>query len=156
MKNDNLAAERFRQQNLTTNERLAEDTRNNVHTLDYGFDHSGDAFADVLDGSALADISNAGEDIVRRRKDLEEEELLEDLWASHVRLYGKQRDYRTRKDRTHKLVDAFQPQMESIADAYMAWDLRSSVEDMGMLPPLPEEAMVQGSLPVVVVDLFSE
>ncbi|KAJ7635425.1 hypothetical protein B0H17DRAFT_1149699 [Mycena rosella] len=137
------------------NEHLAEDARNDLHTLDHGFDDSGDTFADVLDGTALADISNTGEDTLRRREDLEEEELWEDLRTSHAHLYGKRRDYRTRKDRTQHLVNAFQLQMESIADAYMAWDLRSSAEDMGTPAPLAEDAMVQGTLPVVVVDLFS-
>ncbi|KAJ7066860.1 hypothetical protein B0H15DRAFT_925973 [Mycena belliarum] len=45
--------------------------------------------------------------------------------------------------------------MEAIVDAYMAWDLRSSAEGLGTLAPSPPNAMVQGTLPVVVVDLFS-
>ncbi|KAJ7678391.1 hypothetical protein B0H17DRAFT_1206846 [Mycena rosella] len=151
LKDNNLAAEHFRQQNLTTNERLAEEARNDLHTLDNNCGNSGNTFADVLDGTAPTDISNAGEDMLRRCEDMEEEELWADLRASHSQLYGKQRDFRTRKDRTQRMVNMFQPQLQVIADAYMAWELCSSAEDMGMLAPPPEGAMVQGALPVIAV-----
>ncbi|KAJ6599943.1 hypothetical protein DFH09DRAFT_901956 [Mycena vulgaris] len=70
-------------------------------------------------------------------------------------LYGKRRDQRTRRNRVQLLVNAFKPQMEAIADAYLAWDLRSSVEGLGTLLDPPADAMVQRTFPAVVVDLFS-
>lgn len=67
---------------LTATERLAEEARADVHTLDDEVFSVGDNFADVLEGSARAEISHAGED-VNPRLDLDEEELIEDLRASH-------------------------------------------------------------------------
>ncbi|KAJ6600076.1 hypothetical protein B0H10DRAFT_2322602 [Mycena sp. CBHHK59/15] len=117
-------------------ERLAEETRADVHTLDDVDYSGGDSFADVLDGSAQAEISHAGED-VNPRLELDEEELMEDLRASHARLFGKRHDYRTCRNQTQTLVDAFKPQMEGIADAYIEWDLRQSAEGLATLVDPP-------------------
>jgi hypothetical protein len=54
------------------------------------------------------------------------------------------------------MVDAFAPQMEAIADALVAWDLRCSERGLGVLLDPPANAMIQGMLPVVVVDSFSK
>jgi hypothetical protein len=46
--------------------------------------------------------------------------------------------------------------MEAIASAYMDWDLASSKEGLGT-PLLPrEDAMVQSTLSLIVVDIFCE
>ncbi|KAJ7065959.1 hypothetical protein B0H15DRAFT_807633 [Mycena belliarum] len=149
---DELDAERRRQQDLTRAKRLAEESRRDIHTLDQEIDDNN--FANVLEGSALADISNAGGDYAFQ-DELDDEELLADLRASHERLYGKRRDYRTRRNRTQALFNAFKPQMEAVASAYMAWDLRSFAKGLGTLLDPPASSMVQGTLPTMVVDLFN-
>lgn len=72
------------------------------------------------------------------------------------RLFGKRHDYRTRHNRTQTLVDAFKPQMEGIADAYIEWDLRQSADGLATLVDPPADSMVQGYLPTMVVDIFSK
>lgn len=74
----------------------------------------------------------------------------------HVSGHRKRHEYRTRRNRTQALVNAFKPQMEDIADAYMSWDLRSSSVGLGTLVGAPADAMVQGTLPTMVVDVFGE
>jgi hypothetical protein len=72
------------------------------------------------------------------------------------RLFGKRHDYRRRRNRRQILIDAFKPQMEAAADAYVEWDLRQSADGLGTLVDAPADRMVQGLLPMWVVDLFSE
>ncbi|KAJ7204100.1 hypothetical protein GGX14DRAFT_569699 [Mycena pura] len=153
-KNEELEAERLRRRNLTARELLAADAPLDVHTLDENEDAPRDDFADVLDGTARADFSHAGQDFAARLG-MDDDVLMEDLRASHNRLFGKRHDFRKRRARTQKLVDAFQCQMEGIADAYVNWELRSSAEGLGTLVGPPADAMVQGHLPIMVVDLFS-
>ena len=76
--------------------------------------------------------------------------------STRSRLFGKRHDYRTRRKRTQALVDAFKPQMEGIADAYIQWDLRQSPEGLAVLVDPPADSMVQGHLPSMVVDIFSK
>lgn len=72
------------------------------------------------------------------------------------RLFGQRHDYRTRRNRKQALIDAFKPQMQSIADAYIQWDLRQAHVGLQTMMGPPEDAMVQGHLPTMVVDLFSK
>lgn len=46
--------------------------------------------------------------------------------------------------------------MEAIATAYMDWDLASSKEGLGTPLPPREDAMVQNTLSLIVVDIFCE
>ncbi|KAJ7077509.1 hypothetical protein B0H15DRAFT_955006 [Mycena belliarum] len=153
-KNEELNAERLHRQELTATARISEDAHADVPTLNENEGDLVDNFAGVLDGTARADFSHAGEDFAARL-DMDEDELMEDLQASHNRLFSKRRDFRKWRTRTQKLVDGFQPQMEGIADAYVAWELRSSEEGLGTFLGPPSDAMVQNYLPTMVVDLFS-
>jgi hypothetical protein len=46
--------------------------------------------------------------------------------------------------------------MQSMADAYMAWSLDTAEEGMGKLYAHPEDAVVEQTQRVYVVDLFSK
>jgi len=72
----------------------------------------------------------------------------------HRNLYKIRPDHRTRRDRIRLLFDGFQPQMEAIATAYMAWDVNSFRNGLGTLFEVPDDAMVQNTLNLLVVDLF--
>ena len=67
---------------LTTTERIADDALADVHTLNENEAALPDDFANILDGTARADFSHAGEDFASRL-DMDEDELMEDLRASH-------------------------------------------------------------------------
>ena len=156
---------------LTASERLAEEARADVHTLD-DEDYGKDNFADILDGTARAEISHGGEDF-QTAAGIDEDELVSDLRASHrcvclakrravahpfllSRLFAKRHDFRKRRNRTELLLDGFKPHMEGIADAYVDWDFRTSSEGLGTLLDPPADSMVEAYLPMVVVDLFSK
>ncbi|KAJ7092254.1 hypothetical protein C8R44DRAFT_891296 [Mycena epipterygia] len=129
LKEDQWELEHLRLQNLTSTERRAEDTRNDFDTINEDYGGPSDMLGDVLDGTAPQKSVTAGK--------------------------HKRRDYCTRRDRTQALMNAFKPQMEAIADAYLAWDLGSSSKGLGTLVDPSADAMVQGVLPTMVVDLFS-
>ncbi|KAJ7068934.1 hypothetical protein B0H15DRAFT_958046 [Mycena belliarum] len=112
--------------------------------------------ADVLEGRVLADISHGGEDFNETQREESDEALWQALRDSHNFLFSRRRDYRTRRDRTQSLVDAFGPQMNAITDAYLDWSVRSR-DGGGMdahFESHPDE-MVLNHLPLMVIDIFS-
>jgi hypothetical protein len=46
--------------------------------------------------------------------------------------------------------------MEAIATAYIDWDLASAENGLGVFLAVPEDAMVQNTLPLCVIDIFCE
>lgn len=79
---------------------------------------------------------------------------LADFYFVPSHLYGRRRDYRTRRNRTQALINAFKPEMPAIADAYMVWDARSSEDGLGTLLGPPNDSVIENYLPVLVIDLF--
>ncbi|KAJ7232802.1 hypothetical protein C8J57DRAFT_1480529 [Mycena rebaudengoi] len=136
----------------------AEDTFRDSANFQDDADESNNNLGAVLEGASLAEISHEGEDLtpqqIANKDALDEARAWEDLQESHNRLYAHRHDYRTRRNRTQDMVDAFAPQMPAMADAYIAWDLCCSAEGLGVLLAPPSDAMVQGMLPMVVVDIF--
>lgn len=61
------------------------------------------------------------------------------------------KDWRTRRDRTRKLVEAFEKQIGGLVDAYMAWDFRKADRRS-----LEDENIVLATLTLRVVDVFGE
>ncbi|KAJ7813209.1 hypothetical protein B0H14DRAFT_3150031 [Mycena olivaceomarginata] len=130
-----------------------------------------DPLAYILDGTIRADISHAGGDLNAKSAEEEEEQLWEELRESHWYVCDHKifwvtkvsielcmlvcTEYCTRRDRTTRLFDAFDPQMEAIASAYMDWDLASSKEGLGTPLPPREDAMVQSTLSLIVVHIIS-
>ncbi|KAF7363837.1 hypothetical protein MSAN_01041700 [Mycena sanguinolenta] len=116
-----LAAEQERREVLTAQELVAEEA-----WRDEPDDFIGPTITyerEVLDGTRPADISHAGEAIDPEAAD---EELLEDLAQEHDynAIFSKKArrpDYRRRRDRTRRLVDAFSAQLGALTDAYMDW-----------------------------------
>ncbi|KAJ7813590.1 hypothetical protein B0H13DRAFT_2382351 [Mycena leptocephala] len=117
-----------------------------------GFD---DYEEDVLQGRTAADISHAGEAVIEDTGNEVHEDVLEGLRAHHNQLFGRRRDYRRQADRTQSQVNLFAPQMQSMADVYMAWSLDTAEEGMGKLYAHPEDAVVEQTQRVYVVDLFT-
>ncbi|KAJ7915783.1 hypothetical protein B0H13DRAFT_2231808 [Mycena leptocephala] len=83
------------------------------------------------------------------------ERLQTSAMAVKPQLFGRRRDYRRRADRTQNRVNAFAPQMPSMVDAYMAWSLDTAEEGMGKLYSHPDDAVVEQTQRVYVVDLFT-
>ncbi|KAJ6532936.1 hypothetical protein DFH09DRAFT_1092678, partial [Mycena vulgaris] len=81
--------------------------------------------------------------------------LYERLLQSHQRLFGRYQDTRSRRNRTQDLVDAFEKQIPAMADAYLKWSLESRDEGLGFPYALPEDAVVQETRQVLVVDVFA-
>ncbi|KAJ7451074.1 hypothetical protein FB451DRAFT_1284595 [Mycena latifolia] len=112
---------------------------------------------DILDGTTLADISHAGQDFNESAP--AEMQSNETLWQalrdSHNILYGRRRDYRTRRDRTQAVVDGFRLQMTTITDAYMDWSLKSKDTGMGVLLEGEPDEMVLSHLPLLIIDVFT-
>ncbi|KAJ7233544.1 hypothetical protein C8J57DRAFT_1577441 [Mycena rebaudengoi] len=157
-KDTTAAAEALRVGDLTAAQRRAEDAFRDSANFQDDADESNNNLGAVLEGASLAEISHEGEDLtpqqIANKDALDEARAWEDLQESHNRLYAHRHDYRTRRNRTQDMVDAFAPQMPAMADAYIAWDLRCSAEGLGVLLAPPSDAMVQGMLPMVVVDIF--
>lgn len=138
-------------------------------------DTSGGYEQDVLHGRTTADLSHAGEALTREDVARADGALYEQLMQSHRwvfsfhsfccvplseavafrQLFGKYRDSRTRRDRTQRRVNAFNKQLEAMADAYMGWCL--AVEEGGGLgsscKPQVDD-LVQETRDVLVVDIF--
>ncbi|KAJ7603186.1 hypothetical protein FB45DRAFT_962888 [Roridomyces roridus] len=96
------------------------------------------------------DISNAGEELPgSERADFS---LVDELRENYHRTSRRRRDYRTRSDRTQKMVDAFALQLDAMTDAYMEWDLTSI--DTGPTYEPTEGAVIQNTQKVFVVDVF--
>ncbi|KAJ7688272.1 hypothetical protein B0H17DRAFT_1203067 [Mycena rosella] len=111
---------------------------------------------DVLQGRVAADISHAGEDLTEEEMHDTDRSLLDKLWAHHNKLYLLQAcDTCTRRDRTHKLFDAFTPQLETLADCYLEWCLTVAEEGLAATYKLPKGSVVQETRHVLVVDMFS-
>ncbi|KAJ6491230.1 hypothetical protein DFH09DRAFT_1252650 [Mycena vulgaris] len=103
-----------------------EEGRTDPHTLEDKDFSGGNVFGDVLDGSALAEISNTGED-VNPRLDLDEEELMDDLRASHSYIFYED-------VRRARLLDI--PLLAGDAT------LSASFVNLGYFPCSPSSAMV--------------
>ncbi|KAJ7195403.1 hypothetical protein B0H12DRAFT_1082211 [Mycena haematopus] len=111
---------------------------------------------DVLRGRTAADISHAGEAPDDEWVDDTEQSLLEQLRSQQRKLWGRQTcDKRTRGDRTQIRVDAFAAQMPQMVDAYLKWALDTADSGLGTLYQHPEDKVVETTLRVYVVDMFS-
>ncbi|KAF8147971.1 hypothetical protein K438DRAFT_1779830 [Mycena galopus ATCC 62051] len=126
---------------------------------------------DMLDAAYedTADISHVGEDINEDTADASQT-LLEQLRAHHkygslknlftFLLFPRAHDHRKRTNRTQIRVNAFAAQMEAMVDQYMQWSLAMAEDGFGRLyeqagPEQPEDAVVQDTHRIYVVDLFS-
>ncbi|KAJ7304691.1 hypothetical protein DFH08DRAFT_903244 [Mycena albidolilacea] len=71
---------------------------------------------DVLQGRVAVEISHAGEAILDEDTEQADQNLLEQLHRHHEQLFAgrrRRRDYRTRRNRTQLLVDAFTAQLRA-------------------------------------------
>ncbi|KAJ6493155.1 hypothetical protein C8R45DRAFT_1095669 [Mycena sanguinolenta] len=112
---------------------------------------------EVLDGTRAADISHAGETIDPEAAD---DDLLEDLAQEHDynAIFNKKprrTDYRRRRDRSRRLVDAFNTQLGALTDAYMGWSASTSASGLAASYSPSEDQDVADRVKVVVMDLFS-
>ncbi|KAJ7625221.1 hypothetical protein B0H17DRAFT_1340330 [Mycena rosella] len=151
-----MAQEEARLARLSNAQRHAEEAFRDMPDNDSAiFDNP---LTDILDGTTLADISHAGEDFNAAGAadaPVSNEALWQALRDSHNILYGRRRDFRTRRDRTQAIVDGFKLQMEAITDAYMDWSLKSKDQGMGAMLQADPDEMVLNHLPLVVIDVFS-
>ncbi|KAJ7839995.1 hypothetical protein B0H14DRAFT_2587736 [Mycena olivaceomarginata] len=106
---------------------------------DFGDNLSQDPLSEVLDGTSRADISHAGADLDAKPSEEEEEALWEDL----------------RNFMLIVLTIALGAIMEAIATAYIDWDLASAENGLGVFLAVPEDTMVQNTLPLCMIDIFS-
>ncbi|KAJ7669093.1 hypothetical protein B0H17DRAFT_1142243 [Mycena rosella] len=154
---EKMAQEEARLARLSNAQRHAEEAFRDMPDNDSAiFDNP---LTDILDGTTLADISHAGEDFNAAGAadaPVSNEALWQALRDSHNILYGRRRDFRTRRDRTQAIVDGFKLQMEAITDAYMDWSLKSKDQGMGAMLQADPDEMVLNHLPLVVIDVFSE
>ncbi|KAJ7898283.1 hypothetical protein B0H14DRAFT_2557314 [Mycena olivaceomarginata] len=119
-------------------------------------DNSGGYEGDILRGTTAAEISHAGEAIQDPEEDRADEDLLEMLREQQSKIFScRPRDRCMRADRTQILVDTFAAQLESMANAYMTWDLGMSEKDLGDEYTLLEGAVIEETRQVMVVDLFA-
>ncbi|KAF7341857.1 hypothetical protein MSAN_02041200 [Mycena sanguinolenta] len=115
----------------------------------------GEYVDDILRGRTTADISHAGEDLSEDAAADASQNLLEELRAHHRLLFARPRDNRKRTNRTQIRVNAFAMQMNAMADAYALWALDAAEEGMGKLYAQPQDAIVEATHKIYVVDLFS-
>ncbi|KAJ7041670.1 hypothetical protein C8F04DRAFT_1252601 [Mycena alexandri] len=108
----------------------------------------------VLRGRTAADISHAGEALPDDGAVQDVQNLLEGLQAQQHKLFGRRRDYRSRRDHTQTLVDAFNVQMPAMVEAYLAWSLDTAEHGLTELFTHPGDAAVDMQR-VYVVDLFT-
>ncbi|KAJ3746941.1 hypothetical protein EV360DRAFT_76388, partial [Lentinula raphanica] len=119
----------------------------------------GDDSDDEIGGPADVDgYDNRMEDVLEGRDTLEHSHMgdFEDIAAGYFDTDAgkKQRkDFRTRRDRTHRRNIRFAPQMESMADSYMAWYAEFGHE--GLSHGVPSELVGQcTSQTITAVDIF--
>ncbi|KAH7905207.1 hypothetical protein BJ138DRAFT_1018025 [Hygrophoropsis aurantiaca] len=76
----------------------------------------------VLDGSESLEISHGGGEFQELAR-----QLMGDFWKIQpLTSHQRRTDYRTRRDRTQRRVDAFNHQMDELTDAYLQWSLASA------------------------------
>ncbi|KAF7373332.1 hypothetical protein MSAN_00542800 [Mycena sanguinolenta] len=142
-----------RRLNLTRKQQRVEDQWRDIPDA---FDDDGGTYAnDVLHGRATADISNAGERLSDEQRQRTNEEILKELQEHHHKLYGRGSDRRSRRDRTQRQVNAFAKQLERMTDAYIDWAAYIADEGLACDYRLLEDAIVQDTRRVLVVDMFS-
>ncbi|KAF7353123.1 hypothetical protein MSAN_01499700 [Mycena sanguinolenta] len=124
-----------RRQNLTRKQQRAEDEWRDI--------------PDVFDD----DDETYREDVLQGRRT--NEEILQELRDHHNKLYGRGADRRSRRDRTQRQVNAFAKQLERMTDAYINWAADIADEGLACDYRLPEDAIVQDTRRVLVVDMFS-
>ncbi|KAJ7796922.1 hypothetical protein B0H14DRAFT_3157767 [Mycena olivaceomarginata] len=129
--------------------------RRNVELLQ----NFGDAFddddryeQDILHGRTAVDISHAGEALPPDEADAADAALMAGL---RRRPGARYRDTRTRKNRTQQQTAAFEAQLERMADAYLEFSLAIADEGLMASPRVPENADVQETRDLLVVDMFS-
>ncbi|KAJ7811944.1 hypothetical protein B0H14DRAFT_3150551 [Mycena olivaceomarginata] len=107
---------------------------------------------DILHGRMAADISHVGEALPPDEADAADAALMAGL---RRRPGARYRDTRTRKDRTQQQITAFEAQLERMADAYLEFSLAIADEGLMASPRVPENADVQETRDLLVVDMFS-
>jgi hypothetical protein len=154
---------------MTQAERLQLDQLRDVPDA---FDDDDTYERDVLASNTAADISHAGEAFARDEENRADATLMDGLLADHRsifafffgslrclhllcrRLWGRNRDTRTRRNRTQQHVDAFEAQLERMADAYLSFSLAVDGEPLPSSLPTPEDALLEETRDVLVVDVF--
>ncbi|KAJ7166567.1 hypothetical protein C8R43DRAFT_946113 [Mycena crocata] len=126
---------------------------------DYDIDDTGPGWQyeqDVLHGRTQVNLTNAGDTLDEEevQDSQSEKTLLEKLREHHNQLFPRRRDYRTRTDRTQILVDAFAEQLKFMADEYVQWSASIAESSLAAVYTQPEDAIVEGSRNVLVVDIF--
>ncbi|KAJ7082503.1 hypothetical protein C8R44DRAFT_753766 [Mycena epipterygia] len=141
---------------MTEAERIEHDALQDIaDPFDFDDTHGDSTYEDaVLRGAAAADISHVGEGITEEDIERNERSILEQLREHHSKLFAHRRDTRMRTNRTQILVDAFALQMESMADAYVQWSLVTAEEGLGGIYQQPADSMQEGSLNLLVVDMY--
>jgi hypothetical protein len=66
------------------------------------------------------------------------------------------RDYRTRRDRTQRRVQAFNVQLPVLVEAYMEWMLQLGEDGYSREYMLPPNAEVQATINICEVDVYRE
>ena len=66
------------------------------------------------------------------------------------------RDYRTRRDRTQRRVQAFAVQLPALVDAYMGWMLQLGEDGYSREYVLPPSTEVQATMNICEVDMYRE
>jgi hypothetical protein len=132
---------------------------NNEQDLDFDEDNE-ICIEDVLDGTAAAEISHGGQELLDAARAIEEEREEETQNKQYVTITMgeslvilcslKCRDWWTCRDRVERRVYAFASQMEDLVDMYIHW-----ITENELLPPVEGEPG-RGECVVQVVDLFSE
>ncbi|KAJ6451575.1 hypothetical protein C8R45DRAFT_1124599 [Mycena sanguinolenta] len=142
-----------RWQNLARKEQRAEDAWRDIPDV---FDNDDEMYTqDVLQGRVAAEISNAGEDLRSEQWQRTNEEILQELRDHHHKLYGRGLDQRSRRDCTQRQVNVFSAQLERMTNAYIRWATSTAGEGLDCNHKLPDDAVVQDTRKVMVVDMFS-
>ncbi|KAJ7073352.1 hypothetical protein B0H15DRAFT_806803 [Mycena belliarum] len=126
-----------------------------MRDLPDGFEDDDGYEDDVMRGDVAAETSHAGEFVTEEEAQESDVSLLEQLRAHHNQLFPRTRDRRTRADRTQILVDAFAAQMEAMTDVYLVWKLATAEAGLGAAYLPPEDASVEHTQRILVVDNFS-
>ncbi|EDR14205.1 uncharacterized protein LACBIDRAFT_322055 [Laccaria bicolor S238N-H82] len=101
----------------------------------------------ILAGAETIDISHAGGEFTALV------DIADELLGPPNRR-PRTRDYRTRRDRTQRRVDAFNIQLPALIEAYMGWMLQLGEDGYSGEYVLPPNAEVQATTTICEVDVY--